>query len=402
MKFRVMARKGTVEETKTVEAETRFEVYAAAEKAGETIVAIEAMSPSPFAGLDFSIGTGVRTEEVINLTKNLAAMLSAGLSLARALSVSARQTKNRSLKRVIDDLEERIKGGTGFHEALAAHVPLFPRFFIAMAKSGEESGTLAESLAIVARQMERTHTLVKKIRGAMIYPAIIFASILVIGILMLVYVVPTLTATFVELGVQLPLSTRIIIGLSQFFITHAFLAILLAIIIVGFIIASLRLASVRAFGVAILLRLPVVGELMRETYTARAASTMASLLSAGVEMLTVLSITEDVVGNRTFRPVIREASRRVEKGETLSSVFGQHTNLFPVLFSEMLAVGEETGKIADMLAQVGEYYENDIETRTKDISTVIEPILMLVVGVAVGIFAISMIGPIYSLTAQIG
>ena len=152
---------------------------------------------------------------------------------------------------------------------------------------------------------------------------------------------------------------------------------------------------------AVALRIPVISTLVRETFSARVARALASLLSSGVEMLNAISIAEEVVGDNVFGKVVREAGVRVKKGETLSIAFMEHSKLYPVFMGDMIAVGEETGQVADMLGQVAQYYETDVEERTKDLSTIIEPILMLVVGAGVGIFAVSMISPIYSLSSQI-
>jgi type IV pilus assembly protein PilC len=331
----------------------------------------------------------------------MGAMLTAGLTLSRALSVMERQSGNKALKSIVISLEAQVKAGKAFHEALAEHPKVFTKLYIAMAKSGEESGTLAASLGIVAKQMERNHALVKKVRGAMIYPGVILSAIVVIGILMMVYVVPTLASTFIELGVKLPLSTQIILAISNFMVAHFILVVAGIVAAVVLVVLAVRSKVGGRLFVKAALHTPVVGELMRETYAARAARTMSSLLSSGVEMLTALSISGEVVGNPTFASVIEEAAERVKKGDALSAAFSEHEKLYPILFSDMIAVGEETGKVAEMLTQVAEYYETDVEDRTKDLSTIIEPVLMLIIGLAVGVFAVSMIGPIYSLTSQI-
>ncbi len=403
MKFRVTFRKEDgSEEKRVVESANRFSVYQDAEKAGETVTAIEELSKISFKSMNVQFGTGIKAEQLITFTKNLAAMLNAGLTLSRALSVIERQAQGKALTKVVIDLQGRIKGGVAFHEALADHEKVFSKLYIAMVRSGEESGTLADALKIIAEQMERSHALIKKVRGAMIYPSIILFAIVVIGILMMVYVVPTLGSTFVSLGVALPLSTRIILGVSDFMVHHLIIVIGLIILTVVLIVLAVRSKTGGKLFVRAALHMPVVGQLMRETYAARAARTMSSLLSSGVEMLTALSIAGEVVGNPTFSDVIAEAEKRVRKGDPLSSAFAEKKKLYPILFSDMIAVGEETGKVAEMLGQVATYYEHDVEDRTKDLSTIIEPVLMLIIGLAVGVFAVSMIGPIYSLTSKIG
>lgn len=402
MKFRVITKSPDGAETKRViDAASRFAVYEQMEKEGSIVLSVEEGGGTLLpAWTQMTIGTGVKMDEKITFTKNLAAMLSAGLPLTRALSVIDRQTKNKALKKIVMDLESEVKKGSAFHEALARHRKIFSDLFIAMTKAGEESGTLAESLAVVARQMEKANNLQKKVKGAMIYPSIILSAIVIIGVLMMIFVVPTLSNTFKELGVELPTATRVIIETSDFMAGNVVLMLLL----VGFfggMVFFLRSKAGGAVTLFLALRMPVIGELVRETMSARAARSLSSLLSSGVEMLSALTIAGEVVGQNPFGRVIKEAEERVRKGEALSVSFVEHSKLYPVFMGDMIAVGEETGRVADMLGQVATYYETDVEDRTKDLSTIIEPILMLVIGGAVGVFAMAMITPIYSLSDKI-
>lgn len=404
MKFRVTIRKeGKPDDIRSVEAPTRFAVYAQVRGDGGTVVSIE--EPSRFwnslARYNISIGTGVSRLDVIRTAKNLSTMLSAGLSLARALSIIERQSSNKRLKVVTAELTESIKKGSSFHEALALHTDIFPEIFVAMARAGEESGSLTQSLSIAALQMERSEELIRKIRGAMIYPAIVIIAVIIVAVLMLMYVVPTLTKTFTSLGVEVPLATRIIVALSNAVTANGFVTLsTLALLIFGSILfVRSRLGSRVVTSVA--LRLPMIGELVRETYSARAARTLSSLLSASVPVLEALVITKGVVHAPVFAKVIEEAETHVRKGEPLSASFSAHTNLYPILMSDMLAVGEETGQVAEMLKQIAEFYETDVAEKTKDLSTIIEPVLMLLIGTVVGVFAVSMIAPIYQLSSAL-
>ncbi|MCR4333416.1 MAG: type II secretion system F family protein [Patescibacteria group bacterium] len=405
MKFRTTIRKkGASDEVRIIEAPSRFAVYDLIKNEGGTVVAISEQREFGFGAMsrfNITIGTGIKRAEIIRTAKNLSAMLSAGLSLSRALSVIERQSSNVYLKKVAVGLSASVRKGSSFHEALALYPAVFPKIFVAMVRAGEESGSLSDSLLVVALQMERSEELVKKIKGAMIYPAIVITAVIIVGILMLIYVVPTLTSTFTSLDVKVPLATRIIVALSDFMVQHtvAVLAILAALVIGGIAFVRSRLGSALVLSVS--LHLPVIGELIRETYSARTARTLSSLLSAGVPVLDALSITKEVVYAQAFANVVEEAETHVRKGELLSEAFAQHTKLYPILMSDMLAVGEETGKVAEMLKQIAEFYEEDVAQKTKDLSTIIEPILMLVIGTFVGIFAVSMIAPIYQLSSAI-
>jgi len=403
MKFRVTLKKedGTTQK-RAIEAPSRFAVYEIIEKEGGHVVAVqEGGSMALPSWANFKLSSGIKFEERIILTKNLSAMLAAGLTLSRTLSVIERQTKNKFLKVVVTDLEEGVKKGDAFHEALAKHPAVFSKLFIAMTKAGEESGTLAEALKVVARQMDRSYNLEKKVKGAMIYPSIILMAVIVIGVLMMIYVVPTLSATFASLGVELPAATKAIIGASDFMASNAVLTLagVAAFFILMFFFFKSKPGS--ALLLAVALRTPVIGDLVRETMSARAARALASLLASGVEMLSAIGIAEEVVGDNRFGKVVGEAGVRVKKGESLSVAFSEHSKLYPVFVVDMIAVGEETGKVAEMLAQVADYYETDVEDRTKDLSTIIEPMLMLFIGAVVGVFALSMISPIYSLSDKI-
>jgi type IV pilus assembly protein PilC len=404
MKFRATIRKeGMPDEIRTIEAESRFDVYGMVQKENGIVVDIREGGGGfrmP-AWLSITIGTGVKRVEVIHTAKNLSAMLGAGLSLSRALSVIERQSSNKSLKKITTGLSDSIKKGSSFHEALSRYPKVFSELFVAMTRAGEESGSLSDSLSVVALQMERSEELSRKIKGAMIYPLIVITAIIIVGILMLMYVVPTLTSTFESLGVQVPLATRAIVAISNFMVNHSAIVLgIIAFLVLGCIafVRSKRGGSIVLAGA---LYMPVVGELVRETYAARASRTLSSLLSSGVPILDALSITKEVVHAGVFAKVVEEAEARVKKGELLSVSFAENEHLYPILMSEMLLVGEETGKVAMMLKQIAEFYEVDVAEKTKDLSTIIEPVLMIFIGVVVGIFAVSMIAPIYSLSSAI-
>jgi len=402
MKFRAtIRREGGPDEERVIEAPSRFVVYEAVQKEGGLVVSIREVGTrfAVPAWTNITIGSGVKRSQVIRVASNLSAMLSAGLTLSRALSIIERQSSNKRLQRIAAGLSDFIRKGGSFHEALASYPRVFPGLFVSMARAGEESGSLAEALAVVALQMERTEELTKKVRGAMIYPAIVLIAIIIVAVLMLIYVVPTLTKTFTELGVAVPLTTQVIVALSDFMAANVLLVFVgLVAFFVG-LIAFVRSRVGSALVTRVALHLPVIGELVRETYAARTARTLSSLLSAGVPVLRALAITKDTVRTEVFAAVVAEAEVRVKKGDALSAAFTEHAKLYTVLMSDMLAVGEETGKVGEMLKQVAEFYETDVAGRTKDLSTIIEPVLMLFIGTVVGIFAVSMIAPIYSLSS---
>lgn len=342
----------------------------------------------------------ISTHEKIIFTRNVSSMLEAGLSLSRTLSVIEKQTKNKKFKDLVSKLNTEIKKGSSFSVALKNYSKVFNNLYVSMVKSGEEAGNLIDSLSEIASQMEKDYTLKKKIKGAMIYPGVIITAMVGIGIFMMIYIVPTLTSTFEEIGSELPKSTQIIIAISDFFNNN----LVLGIIIIALIIAFIYLLSKTKRGKFLieksLLHFPVISTLIKETNSARTTRTLSALLKAGVPYLQSLKITKATLSNSHFIKVLEKAEKQVEMGLSVASTFQENSKLYPVFVSEMIAVGEETGDLSSMLFKIAEYYEKEVEEKTKNISTIIEPVLMIVVGAAVGFFAMSMISPMYSLVGE--
>ncbi len=343
----------------------------------------------------------VKISEQILFTKNLSGMLKAGLSLGRALSVLQKQTRNPLFSKILVSLSNDINGGASLSVGLAKFPGVFSKLFVSMTRAGEESGNLADALSDIGLNLDKMYSLNKKIHGALIYPGVILSAMVVIGVLMFAFVVPTLATTFKELGVVLPLSTRILIFFGNFFANNLILSFTI-ILGTAFGLYSLFFSKFMSKYIDYaLLKMPVIGTLARELNTARTTRTMSSLLSSGVSIIRAVEITEDVVQNTLYKKVLRQASAAVEKGIPFSKVFEEHNNLYPVMMSEMVQVGEETGKLTDMLLQIALFYEEEIENKTKNLSTIIEPFLMIIIGAGVGFFAISMITPLYTVLGNI-
>jgi type IV pilus assembly protein PilC len=294
-----------------------------------------------------------------------------------------------------------IDSGETFSSALSKFTDVFSKLFISMTRAGEESGNLAGALSDIGLNLEKSNSLNKKIKSALIYPGVIMSAMVVIGVLMFAFVVPTLASTFKELGVKLPLSTQILVFLGNFF-SHNLILTFIIIFGVAFGFFSLFRAKFMAPYVDFtILKIPVVNKLTKELNTARTARTISSLLLSGVSIIRSIEITEDVVQNIYYKKVLNEAKVAVEKGEPFSKAFEAHIDLYPVMMSEMIQVGEETGKLSDMLLEIALFYEEEVENKTKNLSTIIEPLLMVVIGAGVGFFAISMISPLYSILGSI-
>lgn len=320
--------------TETVEAADRYAVYDIARTNGHVVTAVREAASFSLGGLMSmdrvnAFLSRIKQDELVTTTRNVSSMIKAGLALTRALSVIERQTKNPRLKQVMQSIREDINKGKQFNEALARFPKVFSDLYIAMVRAGEESGQLSEALETLSLQMERSSSLKKKIKGAMIYPSIVITVMVIIGVLMMIYVVPTITATFSSMSVELPLTTRILVATSDFMSNHSFVVLAgLAGTIAGFIWFKRTKVGTRLFDFCTT-RVPVIGVIVKEVNSARTARTLASLLKAGVDVISATNITRDVVQNVYYKDILGDAAKRVEKGTPLSEVLWNGTISIP-------------------------------------------------------------------------
>lgn len=399
-KYKAKDKEGRIYE-RTLDVKNRFDIYNVIREEGASVVSIREVKNFISLVPIVSILSGIRTHQKITFAKNLGLMMKAGLPITRALTVMGKQSRSKPFKKLLSDLEEDVSHGQTLSESLGKRPKVFSPLFISMVKAGEESGNVSGSLAIVASQMEKSYLLIKKVRGALIYPAVIISVMIILAILLLIFMVPTLTATFEGLGVPLPLSTRLLIYSSNFLVEHTLTVLAGIFLLVASAILFLRTRVGRNLTDVIVIRIPVIGEMVKEFESARSTRTLSSLLSSGVEIVIALSVTADVLQNHLYKDALEHARTAIEKGESMSAVFIGYDHLYPLFVGEMIAVGEETGKISEMLVGVASYYEEQVDQKTKDLSTIIEPVLMIVIGIGVGIFAISMLAPTYSLVDYI-
>jgi len=344
---------------------------------------------------------GVSLTEKLMFTRNLQVMISAGLPLPRALETLASQTKSKKFEKALLNISEEIIKGKNFSDSLKAHPDIFSELFQSMIKVGEETGNLEEVLRILSQQIERENELKSKIKGALMYPAVIVSAMIGIGILMLVMVVPKLAETFEELNIELPFTTRMVIGLGTFLAEKWFLALLIMAVFFFFFRLALKTKRGKEIIDAITLKIPIISPLIKKTNSAHTVRTLSSLISAGVPIVSSLNIVAGILGNVHYKTALLQAAEKVKKGEKLSDAMAPYKEIYPLIVMQMIKVGEETGETSDILAKLAIFFEEEIGYATKNLTSVIEPILMLIVGGAIGFFAISMIQPMYSMLEAI-
>lgn len=398
--YKALDKNGVVKEA-DAESADRFTLARELRKNGlETVVSVSPANssnrhymPSFVQGLF----THVRLRDKVIFATNVSSMIKAGLPLTRAIGVMERQTTNKNFKDVLAGLSGRVERGESLSQAIKGYPNVFPPFFGAMVAAGEESGNLPESLSIVGNQLNKTYELRRKVRGAMLYPIIVMMAIVSVGVLLMIYLVPILSNTFKELDITLPFTTRVLIATSDFMVGHTFIFLAgVCLVLLSFWYYA-KTSIGKSFLQKMVLKIPVVGELVKKTNAAITMRTMSSLISSGVGMVDALIVTEGVLQNVHYRKVLIDASKEIGAGSSLADTFNGQEHLYPALVGEMVAVGEETGGLSEMLLKGAVFYEEEVEQATKSLSTIIEPVLMVVVGIAVGFFAIAMISPIYSL-----
>lgn len=340
---------------------------------------------------------GVPMIEKTTFTLNLSVMIGAGLSLNRALEVLARQTKNTLLKKAILHMNTEIAQGVGFGEALEKYPNIFNELFANMIKTAEAAGNLEEVLKLLADQMKKEHDLMSRVRGALVYPAVIIFAMVGIGILMMVVIVPKLAGTFKELGVELPWTTKMVIGFSDFIVSYWYIFLLL----VGFAGFSARFAlktrAGKRFLNLILLKTPIFGSLTKKINSARFSRTLSSLISSGVAITKAFEILSNTLTNHYYSESLKNTAAEIQKGKRIFEILEKYPELYPPLVTEMISVGEETGALSDILQKLAVFFEEDVDNATKNLSVIVEPLLMIIIGIVVGFFAVSMLQPMYSL-----
>lgn len=303
---------------------------------------------------------------------------------------------------MLTNIKEGIKTGKTLADCMAEYPRVFPPLYSSSIRIGEVSGNLEEVLELLAIQLQKEHDIRSKVRGAMIYPSIIIVAMIVIAVLMMIFVIPNLMKIFSEMSIELPLSTRLIISTSNFMTGHIILTIgiMFAIPIVFLIFRKSRSGKVAIN--FIFLHTPFISGIVKKMNTARFSRTLGSLLGSGVAIVSALEIIADSLENIYFATAIKESAQHVQKGSPLHESIERHPELFPPMVAQMIKVGEETGSSEQIFSQLADFYEKEVDDITKNLSSVIEPALILVIGGAVGFFAISVVQPMYMVMDYVG
>lgn len=364
------------------------------------VLALSERRRNAFLQISLPFLNRVSMREVVIFSRQLSVMISASVPIVQALRILTRQTDNVTFKIIISEIGDEVDGGAKLSTALARYPQVFSEFFVNMIRSGETTGKLDETLIYLADQQEKDYDLQSKIRGALVYPAFILSGIVIVGTIMMIFVIPKLTAIITESGVPLPISTRMLIGASDFLVHRWWVLLALIIAIVAGVQFLSRTAAGRYEIDHLKLRLPIFGSLFRRIHITRLSRSLSTLLQSGVPLTRSLEIVADIVGNAVYRELTLKAIKEVEDGNPLSTTFTQ-SSLVPAMLAQMMNVGEQTGRLDHILGKLADFYSKEVENAVTSLVTLIEPLVLILLGIAVGGLVSAILLPIYNITTTV-
>src|SRR5579859_1335567 len=346
--------------------------------------------------IGFKFGGGVKTRDVVIFTRQFATMINSGLPLVQALDILAQQTENKALAEITRQVVYDVESGHTLADALRKHPKGFTDLYVNMVAAGEAGGILDTILLRLAQFLEKNDAIVRKVKGAMIYPAVIFSVAAIAVAVLLIFVIPTFQNMFASVNLQLPLPTRIVIGMSSILIHYWWLIIG---VIGGSIYAINRYYKTAAGKLQIdtmMLRAPVLGDLLRKSAVSRFTRTLGTLISSGVSILDGLEITARTAGNMVIHNAVMESRASIAGGDTIAAPL-QKSKVFPRMVISMIAVGEQTGGLDEMLTKIADFYDDEVDAAVSALLSLLEPIMIVVLGVIVGGMVVAMYLPIFDM-----
>lgn len=386
----------------TLTAQNKDDAIASLKKQGTHPILVKQYKPK--RGFNIPIGQKVNLKDLAIFTRQLSTMVSAGVPLSRALATLQDQASSKKLKTVIGDISKNVEGGLPLADGFAKYPEVFSDVYVNMVKAGEAGGILDEILKRLASQIERDSSMRKKIKSAMTYPIVILTITVLAFFGIMVFIIPKINKILTDLGgedAKLPIYTQAMLTISDFMRSQAPLIIVISIIIIYLLRRYIKTPKGKYQFHLLMLRVPIINTIILKIAMARFSRTFASLMAAGVGVLDALEVTGAAIGNKVIEKELQNAAKEVKNGKQISESLSKDSH-FPPIVSQMLAVGEETGQIDTILVKVADFYEEDVATTIDGLSSIIEPIMIVVLGSVVGLIAASVMGPIASLSKNIG
>ena len=383
--------------TGLVEADNSQEADSLLKDNGLILVSLEVANIKKGLSLPF-LGR-ISMKDIVIFARQFSIMISAGVPMVQSLRILVNQTENKKFKKVIGEIGDEVEGGAALSDSLSKRPKIFSNFFVSVVRSGERSGKLDDVLDYLADEISKDYDMGAKIKGAMIYPTVVIIGMVIIGIVMMVFVLPKMMDILTETGTTLPLPTRILIGASNFIIHYWWIVVIIIVGIIMGIRAILRTPSGRYAWDSITLHLPIFGKLFQKILLVRFCRSMNTLLLGGVSIENSLAIAGDVVSNKVYQKLVQQTIKEVEDGNSISTIF-LDSPLVPKMVSHMMQVGEGTGKLDAVFTKISEFYNREIDNALANIMSLMEPLIMIILGIGVGVMVAAVIMPMYTMVGN--
>ncbi len=383
--------------TGLVEADNSQEADSLLKDNGLILVSLEVANIKKGLSLPF-LGR-ISMKDIVIFARQFSIMISAGVPMVQSLRILVNQTENKKFKKVIGEIGDEVEGGAALSDSLSKRPKIFSNFFVSVVRSGERSGKLDDVLDYLADEISKDYDMEAKIKGAMIYPTVVIIGMVIIGIVMMVFVLPKMMDILTETGTTLPLPTRILIGASNFIIHYWWIVVIIIVGIIMGIRAILRTPSGRYAWDSITLHLPIFGKLFQKILLVRFCRSMNTLLLGGVSIENSLAIAGDVVSNKVYQKLVQQTIKEVEDGNSISTIF-LDSPLVPKMVSHMMQVGEGTGKLDAVFTKISEFYNREIDNALANIMSLMEPLIMIILGIGVGVMVAAVIMPMYTMVGN--
>lgn len=385
----------------TVEAGSRDLAIMAIQRRGLIVSSIkEEKNSNALLGLSF-FEQKVKMKDVVIMSRQISTLFESQVSALKAFSLLASNTENPTLVKVLNEVSDDIRSGVTISSALSKHKEVFSDFYVNMVKSGEESGKLTPTFSYLADYLDRQYQLTSKTKNALIYPSFVISVFVIVMIMMFTFIVPKLTAIIKESGTEIPFFTKIIMSVSDLFVNYGIFMLVIFLIGGVFLFKYSRSESGKLYFDRVKISMPIFKNIYTKLYLSRIADNMDTMMSSGIPIVRAIDLTGAVVGNRVYEDVLKDVSSSVKNGNSLSEALSRHEYI-PAIMSGMVRVGEETGSVGNILKTLGKFYNREVNEAVDNLINLIEPIMIIILGLGVGILLSAILMPIYNIAGSIG
>lgn len=384
----------------TIDAVSKDVAIISLQRRGLAISSIEETAEAGSGFKDIVLFEIVSTADIVLLSRQISTLFEAQVSALRVFRLIASEAEKPVLRRVLTEVADDLQGGSTISKALAKHDKVFSPFYVNMVKAGEESGKLDETFLYLADYLDRNYAIMSKARNALIYPAFVIATFVIVMILMMTMVIPHISSILTDAGQPIPVYTQVVLAISNFFVTYGVFLLILAIVGGFFLVRYVRTPTGRDMLDRFLLIVPYIGDLMKKLYLSRIADNIATMLSSGISMLQAIETASGVVGSKVYEGILLDVTASVKGGGSVSDAMSHYSEI-PGIMTAMIKVGEETGELGNILKTLAHFYTREVNNAVDTLVDLIEPFMIVILGLGVGILLASVLVPIYNLSSAI-